>query len=101
MMSKTLILIISIIAVILIVSVTIFVCCNISLSVQNTKQTYRSVKAVISYGVSDVYTIDVKNYHRISSGWIVVEASDGRTFCTNEENVLLIFEPYGGKAYGV
>ena len=95
MMSKTLTLIISIILIILGVSLVVFACCitNTSPSVQSAKQTYRSVKAVISCGVSDAYTIDVKNYHRISSGWIVVDASDGRTFCTNEENVLLIFEP--------
>lgn len=93
MMSKTLILVISIIAIILFVSVTIFVFCNTTPSVQSTKQTYRSVKAVISYGVDEAYTIDVKRYHRISSGWIGLEASDGRMFYTNEENVLLIFEP--------
>lgn len=90
-MSKTLVLIISIIAIILVVSIIVFVGCNTN--VQSTKQTYRSVKAVISYGVNDAYTIDVKNYHRISSGWIGLEASDGRYFYTNEENVLLIFEP--------
>lgn len=90
MMSKTIILIL-IIATILAISIVAFVSCTTN--VQSTKQTYRSVKAVISYGVDEVYKIDVKNYHRISSGLIGIEASDGRMFYTNEENVLLIFEP--------
>lgn len=89
MMSKMPIILIA--ATILVISIVAFVSCTTN--VQSTKQTYKSVKAVISYGVDEVYKIDVKNYHRISSGWIVVDASDGRTFCTNEENVLLIFEP--------
>ena len=92
MMSKaTLALLISIVGIILVVSVVVFVGCNAN--AQSTKQTYRSVKAVISYGVDEVYKIDVKSYHRISSGWIGLEASDGRMFYTNEENVLLMFEP--------
>ena len=48
------------------------------------------IRAIITCGSVVTENIQVKEYLRISSGWIQIIATDGRIFCTNEHNVLII-----------
>lgn len=76
------------IVLILIISIIMTGCCTRAATKEDAKGL---VHATVLVG-HNVYSFDVEKYVRISSGWIVITATDGRIFHTNERNVVFIEE---------
>jgi len=76
------------IVLILIISIIMTGCCTRATTDEN-KESLVHAFVLVGY---NVYSFDVEKYVRISSGWIVITATDGRIFHTNERNVVLIEE---------
>lgn len=74
----------------IILLVTLCSCANNSTSTSTTESDHLPYKGIITWGSNGVYHIEVEDYWRISSGWIVITATDGKQYCTNEKNVLII-----------
>ena len=81
---------------VLIIALLISLCSCATTTTSNTSYADSTDKppchGIITWGSNGVYHIEVEDYIRVSDGWIVITATDGKKYSTNEKNVLIIRE---------